>query len=327
MLSIIMPVYNTGDYLRDTVKSVLAQTYQDFELILVDDGSTDGSGALCDRLATEDGRIRVIHKANGGVASARNAGLNAVRGDYIGWVDSDDLVSPVMFEVMLELAQKHRADIVQCSHVRKPEELATEHSVEDPVEILDGIGSLKRIYRSHYTNALALWSKIYRKELFDGLQFTEGTAFEDDELVPQVLERGKVCVFMEKPLYCYVKREQSIITAPKAENIMALTTHLENRMLRYKTLDQGLYELGRDHLFQYLKIKVCEKAFFHTSVQSQAVSLLRRYRKVFGANAGGYDRIALRLLYLPGGIKWVAKTEFAPVQSVLAQIKRMLRMR
>ena len=124
MLSIIMPVYNTGSYLDVTVNSVLAQTYRDFELIMVDDGSTDDSGKLCDALALKDHRIRVIHKKNGGVASARNAGLGAASGEYIGWVDSDDLVSPVMFQVMMDMAEKYEADIVQCSHVRKPEMLS-----------------------------------------------------------------------------------------------------------------------------------------------------------------------------------------------------------
>lgn len=316
-----MPVYNTGAYLEPTVSSVLAQTYGDFELIMVDDGSTDGSGALCDALALRDRRIRVIHKKNGGVASARNAGLDGAAGDYIGWVDSDDLVSPVMFQVMMGLAQRHDADIVQCSHVRQPE-LLSEQTEPEQIEILGPVDSLKRIYRSHYTNSCALWSKIYRRSLFDGLRFTEGTAFEDDEVVPLLLERGQKNVFFELPLYCYVKRESSIVTAPKVENIMALTTHLENRMNRFGNLDDGLYALGIDHFFVYLKGKYASSKCSDTPVQEQALALLLRYYPEFWANACNADRIALLLLRCGHwGRKIVKKTGFEPVQRLISKIK------
>ena len=114
MLSIIMPVYNAAKYLAGAVDSVLHQTFHKFELILVDDGSSDGSGELCDALASTDSRIRVIHQANAGVAAARNVGLDAAIGEYIGWVDSDDLVHPEMYRIMLTLMEQYSADIVQC---------------------------------------------------------------------------------------------------------------------------------------------------------------------------------------------------------------------
>lgn len=319
-LSILMPVYNTAAYLEETVRSVLAQTFQEFELILVDDGSTDGSDQLCDALAAKDGRIRVIHKRNGGVASARNAGLDAALGEYIGWVDSDDLVHPEMFDVMLALIEQHKADIVQCEHTRNPQQMNKQLG---EIEILSNIDSLKRIYRSDYTNACALWSKIYRKELFEGLHFTEGAAFEDDEVVPLLLERSRKTVFIEAKFYCYIKRESSIITAPKMENIMALTAHLENRMLRFQKLDEALYELGRDHFFHYLKGKLCDKSFFSTPVQEQTVKQLKKHSKEFCRKAIFYDKVAMMLLHIPGGIRWVAKTEFAPIQNILAKIKKL----
>lgn len=321
MLSIIMPVYNTGSYLDVTVNSVLAQTYRDFELIMVDDGSTDDSGKLCDALALKDHRIRVIHKKNGGVASARNAGLGVASGEYFGWVDSDDLVSPVMFQVMMDMAEKYEADIVQCSHVRKPEMLS-EGTAPEKVEVLDSVGSLKRIYKSHYTNSCALWSKIFRRALFEGLRFTEGAAFEDDEVVPQLFERGRKNVFFELPLYCYVKRESSIITTPSITNILALTNHLENRMLRFSELDDELYVLGRDHFFIYLKGKYIEPCFFGTPVQRQALGLLLKYYREFWRCACRADRLALLLLRCGKvGRRIVIKSGFAPVQSIFAKIR------
>ena len=103
-ISVIVPVYKVEPYLRKCLDSIVGQTYQNLEIILVDDGSPDGCGAICDEYAAQDKRVRVIHKANGGVSSARNAGLTAATGEWIGWVDSDDWIEPDMYERMLELA-------------------------------------------------------------------------------------------------------------------------------------------------------------------------------------------------------------------------------
>lgn len=326
MLSIIMPVYNTAAYLEETVKSVLAQTYKDFELILVDDGSTDGSGALCDALVKTDGRIRVVHKPNGGVASARNVGLDHVKGEYIGFVDSDDIISPVMYEVLLEQAKTHGADLVQCSHVRETEKLVPRKTGVE-AEVLNNIESLKRIYRSHYTNALSLCTKVLRSTLFDDLRFTEGTAFEDDEVVPILLERSQKSVFLELPLYCYVKRQNSIITAPKIANIQALTTHLENRNLRFRQLDESLYQLGLEHFFRYLRGKTFEEVFCGTPVQTQAVALQKKYFKDFWRIANRYNRTGLLLLRCgKWGLSIVVKTNYEPLQSLFRWGRRILRL-
>ncbi len=321
MISIIIPVYNAVDYLKDTVTSVLSQTYGDFELILVDDGSTDGSAELCDEFACLDKRIRVVHKENGGVASARNKGLDAAKGEYIGWVDSDDIISPNMFKVMYDTLIKYDSDIVQCSHVREVQKLQTEYPNElSDIEVLNTVDALKRIYRSHYTNACALWSKIYRRSLFDGLRFTEGTAFEDDEVVPQLIERSKKTVFFEVPLYCYVKRENSIITAPKQKNIMALTSHLDERTKRFKAIDKQLYEISLHHFYHYLKMKMCEKYFLGTPVQKQAAELLKKYYSVFFKISNKYDKISLTLVKL-GMTDFVAKHSFEPIQKMISKLK------
>ena len=114
-ISIISTVYNTGPYLRPAVESILAQTFTDFELLLVDDGSHDGSAEVCDALAAQDARIRVFHQANGGPAHARNTGLDNVRGDYIGIVDSDDLIEPTMFETLYNAVQAPGVRLAACA--------------------------------------------------------------------------------------------------------------------------------------------------------------------------------------------------------------------
>lgn len=322
MISIIIPVYNAVNYLQETVECILSQTYYDFELILINDGSTDGSAELCDELAKLDSRIRVVHKENGGVASARNRGLDEAKGEYIGWVDSDDIISPNMFQTMYDALLKYDADIVQCSHVRELEKLQTEYPTKlSGFEVLNTVDSLKRIYRSHYTNSCALWSKIYKSSLFENLRFTEGTAFEDDEIVPQLFERSKKTVFFEVPLYCYVKRQNSIVTAPKQKNIMALTRHIEERMLRFEKIDAELYNMSAHHFYHYLKIKLSEKCFLDTPVQKQAIDLLKKYYRVFWNISNKYDKISLTMVKI-GMYGVVAKYEFEPVQKVISKLKR-----
>ena len=112
LISVIVPVYNVEKYLGKCVDSILAQTYENLEIILVEDGTKDNSGAICDAYAAKDSRIRVIHKENGGLSSARNAGMDIARGEYFGFVDSDDWIEPKMYETLLNLAEKYHADLV-----------------------------------------------------------------------------------------------------------------------------------------------------------------------------------------------------------------------
>ena len=114
-ISIIVPVYNVDQYLENCIESILNQTFKDYELILIDDGSTDKSGEICDKYEKKDNRIKVIHKYNGGLSSARNAGLDLACGKYIGFVDSDDSIHPEMYEILYDLQQIYNADISVCS--------------------------------------------------------------------------------------------------------------------------------------------------------------------------------------------------------------------
>ena len=122
-LSIIVPVYNVCDYLKDCIDSILAQSFTDFELILVDDGSTDGSGEICDEYVKRDSRIRVIHKGNGGVVSARKAGVAAAKGLYVGYVDGDDWIESDMYEKMVHYMREYDCDLVMCDIVHESKAL------------------------------------------------------------------------------------------------------------------------------------------------------------------------------------------------------------
>ncbi len=226
-ISIIVPIYNVEKYLRKCIDSILAQTFNDFELILVDDGSPDNCGKICDEYAQKDSRIVVVHKENGGVSTARNAGLTAAKGDYIGWVDGDDFIHPEMYEILFEVMSKESADIVQCSK--------SDFKEDDPVNLNAKLEynithiSHKEIYSAatevNPIYNFNVWSKLFRRELFDGLQFPEGYIFEDGYLYLDLASRAESIVLIDCPLYFYLVRSGSIThNGMRAENFGYLYT-------------------------------------------------------------------------------------------------------
>ncbi len=212
-LSIIIPVYNSQKYLHECIDSVLAQTLTDFEIILVDDGSTDNSPAICDQYAQKDPRVVVIHKENGGQADARNKGLDIARGDYIGFVDSDDHIVPNMYEDMYNAAVSNNVSIVGChmKHIDDNKVLKTvgtetgNHTVYKSTEVINDFTNISKIF--HF----ALWSKIYSKEIFKDLRLPKGFMYEDAYVVLDVLDRCDKFLIIDKCYYKYrVSRPESI---------------------------------------------------------------------------------------------------------------------
>ena len=215
-LSIIVPIYNVEPYLRRCIDSILAQTYRDFEIILVDDGSTDGCPAICDEYARKDSRVVVIHKENGGLSDARNAGLDVARGEYIGFVDSDDLIHPQMYEILIHSLETARADIAQCGMCCFGEEEqivykmlngeALEITYLNAAELLANYYSDGR-YRFNQTAC----NKVYRRAIFEKLRFPVGKFFEDSYIhVDTMASSGKIAV-TAVPMYYYLQRNGSIM--------------------------------------------------------------------------------------------------------------------
>ncbi len=183
-LSIIIPVYNTGIYLHKCIRSILSQKLQDFELILVDDGSKDDSGAICDEYAKQDSRVKVIHKKNEGVSIARNTGINMAEGEYIGFVDSDDWIEADMYETLYNLAVSKECDIVMCDAVTKYDDKPDE---EDTIIRLSGgdLLSKKDIHPELLREmAGAVWRCIYKKNLLqnNSIIFPPNIPFSEDRI-------------------------------------------------------------------------------------------------------------------------------------------------
>lgn len=213
-ISVIVPVYKVEDYLRRCVDSLVNQTYEPLEIILVDDGSPDSCGIICDELSQLHSNIRVIHKENGGLSSARNAGIEIAKGDYLGFVDSDDWVEPEMYETMIALAQKHDVPLVYAGRF-------DEHSADGrqevglcppEEEVVTGEELARRIFRWQNVDSAA-WDKLYRRELFQEIRYPLGVIGEDVPTTYRLALLAGKAAACPKPLYHYFHRQGSITTS------------------------------------------------------------------------------------------------------------------
>ena len=232
-ISIISTVYNTGPYLRPAVESILAQTFTDFELLLVDDGSHDGSAAVCDALAQEDARIRVFHQPNGGPAHARNTGLDNARGDYIGMVDSDDLIEPTMFATLYSAVQVDGVRLAACAgdcidadgkKIEGRMVTIRQGGVRDAQELL-----LEAFQTGSFYGPLS-WNKLFDARLFKekGIHYDETMLFGDDASVLHRVFEGERCNCLTDVLYHYRTRaEHRVIKGAVCVNAVAVGQGLQ----------------------------------------------------------------------------------------------------
>ena len=217
LISIIIPVYDVEDYLDECVESVVNQTYKSLEIILVDDGSTDNSGGLCDEWAGRDDRITVIHKNNGGVSEARNVALSLIRGDYVGFVDADDWCEPEMYETLITTAIEERADIVMCGYSRSHSRASLKKNKKDNIvkhETYATEDAVKHILGSngYFTS---LWNKLFiRESIIKGdntIRMHPELIFGEDEVwLYEVMLNSKRIAFVPEQLYNWRVRKGSI---------------------------------------------------------------------------------------------------------------------
>lgn len=216
LISIIVPVYNVEPYLKNCIQSIRNQTYPMLEILLVDDGSTDQSGRICDEYKKMDERIKVIHKKNGGLSDARNAGLAIASGEYIGFVDSDDAIHPEMYERLYLAVKNKGADIALCDFKRVRENGAflkkkVAAKGNRSVTVLKREQAQELYFDKDKRIALTVaWNKLYKRDLFEGIQFPKGKIHEDEFTTYQLLYRAKDIVHIKEELYYYLIRESSI---------------------------------------------------------------------------------------------------------------------
>lgn len=210
LISIIVPIYNAQAYLERCLLSIQGQTYKNLEILLIDDGSTDNSGAICDEYAKKDGRIKVFHKSNGGVSSARNFGLDKATGEYIGFVDSDDEIHPEMYERLYRISKEQEADVAVCKAVRRLDQC--HFDLRQELQILTQAEDiLCRLMTSG-----GVWNKLYRRECIANQQFNLALkSSEDLEWLVKISKNITKLVLSFDSLYIYYQIETSITNTPK----------------------------------------------------------------------------------------------------------------
>ena len=210
VISIIVPVYKVEAYLEKCINSILNQTLSDFELILVDDGSPDSCPAICDEYAMKDSRIKVIHKENGGLSDARNAGIEIATGKYLGFVDSDDYIAPDMYESLYTIITENNCDmaICQAAVVQEGEDAIYEDSNEAYVfESKDALYQM--ISKKLFT--VNTWNKLYKRKLFENIRFPKGMLYEDLATTYKLISLSDKVVYSPMKKYAYLQRQGSIM--------------------------------------------------------------------------------------------------------------------
>ena len=216
-ISVIVPVYKVEQYLPACVGSILAQTFSDFELILVDDGSPDNCGAMCDAYAEQDPRVRVIHQENGGLSAARNSGIDIAQGEYITFVDSDDLITPQFLNCLYQTAKVQNAEIVTSWFIPFSNEKTLKTSVklaDKPIIIHCGEDAVRILYEGNDIVTVNACAKLISRNLIGELRFPLGRLHEDQAFIPIVCYRAKKVVSYHTPLYFYRSRPDSITAKP-----------------------------------------------------------------------------------------------------------------
>lgn len=254
MISVIVPVYNTAAYLERCLESLSHQTYEDIEIIIVDDGSTDSSGAICDAWVARCSKMRVIHQENGGLSAARNRGIEAANGSYLLFVDGDDYVMPNFAKSLYEGAVKDNCDICICNYRFVDEKGNTiEHNNYTQYErsdTFDGIEGLtlfeNRSYRTFFD---IVCNKIFKRELFNDIKFPEGVSLvEDIAVMPSLYHMAQRISVISDKLYNYVYRENSISNSVISEqkDLRIRIPMMEERLRRYR--EWGIKEISLVHI-------------------------------------------------------------------------------
>ena len=229
MVSVIVPAYNVQRYLDECIRSVLLQSYVNLELVLVDDGSTDATGEICDRYARLDGRVQVLHTANSGPSAARNAGIDASCGDYLIFVDADDLLHEDAVKIMLDVAENADADVVCCDYFCGKEPLwppikGGKVRVYTPQEAI-----IDTLYQRNFTCSPC--SKLYRRNIFDGERYKIGLIYEDLEIFPRIFACANKVVYLPEPIYFYRNTPGSIlhVFTSRRFDVLKVTDRMERK--------------------------------------------------------------------------------------------------
>lgn len=250
LVSVIVPVYNVEDYVEKCINSITKQSYNNLEIILVNDGSTDNSQKICINHQKNDSRIIVINKKNGGLSDARNTGIDIAKGDYLAFVDSDDYIHSDMIKTMISSSILEQSDIVICGHFSVNKDEISEIRNDGEKYSYNSKEALIKILIDEEINSFA-WDKIYKKELFKGLRYPLGRIFEDTAFTYKLFEKANKITQLNNSYYYYLKRDESLT------NVYNPKKYYHNFLAFYER-----YLFSKNNLPE-VKLICCEKVLQH----------------------------------------------------------------
>lgn len=211
LVTIIVPIYKVENYLNRCVDSILNQTYKNLEIVLVNDGSPDKCGEICDQYAKKDSRVKVIHKKNGGLSDARNAGLEISTGKFVSFIDSDDWVHTNFIETLYIMLNETKSDISCCNFIKTDNEQIYINDTKKEIFEFSNVEALEQLYDKLYIQMVVAWGKLYKKSLFKNINFPVGRIHEDEFTTHKLFYKSSKIVYTSEKLLYYWQREDSIM--------------------------------------------------------------------------------------------------------------------
>ncbi len=304
-VSIIVPIYNVEQYLERCVQSLVNQTYNDIEIILVDDGSPDSCPKMCDDFAAGDPRIKAVHKQNGGLSDARNAGIDAASGEYLTFIDPDDEVTTTYVEYLMSLfSHSDTAKVTACNHyvVRNGKE--TVDSEFTGVAVYDRKTAFEKVLY-HENVDVSACMKIYHRSVFDTLRFPKGKNYEDTYIFGDVLNKTETFVYGGEPQYYYIQRDDSIVNGAFSEKRLQFIDSVERLVdfaKQYPELSGAcIRRLSHARLSVFRYMENCDKKYFDLRKKLRREILATA--KIVSADPRTPKRDKLALMLLRLGIK------------------------
>lgn len=299
MISVIVPVYNVCDYLKEAIDSVLNQTYKNLEIILVDDGSIDGSEDIIEEYSKKDDRIKCIHQKNQGLSAARNVGLENAHGEYVFFFDSDDYLHSQIFDILINVLNETNSDIVIASHCKG--EVVNSKWKEKSYfgmnfEVRDGKYWITEnvLYSNEYTSVdmCCAWGKLYKRKMFDSTLFPIGKLREDEFTTYKLFYMSQKIAYYGQPLYFYRQRDGSIMNKKSDKNYRDCYEALIDRIKYFECLDTEMCDISKFkcviYLFEVLRELYDQKGtreklyqLFSTQYKKSFISYYRNIKKYF----------------------------------------------
>lgn len=318
LISVIIPVYNVERYLNACIDSVLCQTYKDIEIILVDDGAADGCPDICDAYAKADSRVRVIHKQNGGLSDARNAGIDTAKGKYLLFIDSDDSVSPDHIEYLYRLLTENRADMSVCGVMQVQEGKSPVPSLHTRSVLLTPERAFFSLLYAKGVDVCA-YAKLYKAELFDGIRFPKGRVYEDSATTYRILDRCRTIAYGDKKSYYYFTRPGSISKMGAFnKNEYDFIEHT-SQMLDYITAKYPSLSAAADRYYLYSKFRTLRMVAFtkprNRAFEKRLTDDIKSKRRsvFFDKNTPRRDKLAIAVSFFGIGayrLSWYLYTVF-----------------